>query len=90
MPGTNTLYPVWPGSRHEPLREIPEGEFEIRIYTHFSEEDLLPHDWSLVTWSEKSKLTITHADGIKSASFRNLALDASIPIITDDGETIDS
>jgi len=82
MPGTNTLYPVWPGSRHEPITELPEGELIVRIYTHFSEEDLLPFDWSLVTWSEKSKLTITHADGIESASFRNLAPDASIPIPT--------
>jgi hypothetical protein len=62
------------------MTEIPKGEFLIKIFTNFSEEDFLPHDWSLVTWSDKSALTITHDDGIKSDSFRNIAPNSSIPI----------
>lgn len=41
---------------------------------------MLPHDWSLVAWSEKSPITIEHTDGFKSGSFRNLAADPSIPV----------
>ena len=40
----------------------------------------MPHDWSLVAWSEKEPIQIKHKNGIESDSFFNLKLDSEAPI----------
>ena len=71
-PGGRILYPVWPGSFHDDFMDVPAGEFDVNIYTRFGDNDLLPHDWSLVVWAEKSEVEITHSKGLRSGAFRDL------------------
>ena len=64
--------------------EISEDSpLTVQFYTQYSEDDILPHDWSLVVWAEKSPVKIEHKDGFESSSFRNLSPDPTIPIPTD-------
>ena len=53
------------------------------MYTRFSPNDLLPHDWSLTVWSDESPIEITHADGFKSSSFEVQRLRDITPIPKD-------
>ena len=80
MPGANLLEPVWPGAYHEPIMELDVGTYEINIYTRFGDKDVLPHDWSLVAWSEKSQVKISHKGGFENRQFRNLESDPSIQV----------
>ena len=51
--GEDQLHLVNPGSIHDEITEIKAGsEYEIKVYTSYHELDLLPHDWSLVAWSD--------------------------------------
>lgn len=69
-----------PGSRHEPVIDMQAGvPLILSVYTTFSEDDLMPHDWSLVAWAEQEAVFIVHEDGLQSASFRYLERDDEIP-----------
>ena len=86
-PGDEFINYVGPGSIHQEIIEIEAGtEYEVIVYTHFREDDLLPHDWSVVAWTEKSLVNIRHKDGIQSGSFFNLSLDPEAPIPEEFGE----
>ena len=64
------LMQVNPGSYSEEPRQIRAGEtLEYLVYTKFSDEDPLPHDWSSTVWSDRQPVIITHADGLQSDSF---------------------
>ena len=88
-PEEEDLHLVNPGSIYDEITEIEAGtEIEIKVFTNFKEADLLPHDWSLVVWSDKEPIEIRHKDGIESGSFFNLELAPEVPIpsnFTDSG-----
>lgn len=50
----------------------------MTVYTHFSEEDYLPHDWSLIAWAAEKPVTITHQKGFISSSFSIFERDTAI------------
>ena len=86
-PGDEFLNLVNPGSIHQEVIEIEAGtEYEVTVYTNFVEDDLLPHDWSVVAWTEKELVNIRHKDGMPSGSFFNLELDPETPIPENFGE----
>ena len=70
MPGDFTVRYINPGSHHnEPIDFEAEKEYTYIIYTTWLEEDVMPHDWSIVAWSEQESISIKHADGLQSSSF---------------------
>ena len=78
-PGENILYPVGHGSIHDEIIEMAAGEsFEYNIYTNFSDQDQMPHDWSLVAWAEKEPLEIEHKNGLKSGDFFTMERDFAV------------
>ena len=76
--GTNSIKSVNPGSYHEEVVIKANEEIEIKVYTRWSDTDLLPHDWSLVTWSDYKPIQIAHDDGIQSRSFFNIDLQKDV------------
>ena len=83
VPGSNILQQFNPGSYHKIVEIEADKDYEIGIYTKFGSTDYLPHDWSVVTWSDKEPMKITHNDGIESRSFFNVNLEASTAIPQD-------
>lgn len=84
FPGSYTLEQSNPGSTTYFDVELEKGEeVEFNVYTRFSEDDHLPHDWSLTVWSDESPIEITHADGFKSSSFQVQRLREITPIPKD-------
>ena len=76
MPGDSSVKFINPGSHHnEPVDFEAEKEYEYIVYTTWLEEDVMPHDWSVVAWAEIESISIRHADGLESSSFFNLDLD---------------
>lgn len=90
-PNAQMLQVINPGSHHEySTRMMKAGEWlQITMYTHFDDSDLLPHDWSLVTWASVEPVRIEHVneDGTpsgkaQSIQFQVQSLDSNVKIPT--------
>lgn len=52
--------------------EIGPGESrDVEIYTHWSDSNAMPHDWSVIAWAEERPLTVTHVEGVESSQFNS-------------------
>ena len=89
-PNDEWLRYVNPGSYHRDVVEFKANKaYNYWIYTTWGENDNMPKDWSLVTWSDKQEIEIKHAGGFESKSFFNVDLDANMTLpqnFTDNGK----
>lgn len=54
-----------PGSLHGGVSFLRANEpYEVTIYSDFSDEDRLPHDWSVVAWARDQPVSIYHEGGL--------------------------
>ena len=61
MKGATTLQVVNPGSFHDEKRVMRAGEtLELTMYSHWTDDDLLPHDWSVTAWASDKPVTIEY------------------------------
>jgi len=63
-PGLLRGYPR--GGYHEELVDVPSGEFWLNVYTHFSEAEVMPHDWAITMWAEQVKIKVWNTSGRES------------------------
>ena len=89
-PNDEWLRYVNPGSYHRDVVEFEANKaYNYWIYTTWGKNDIMPKDWSLVTWSDKEEIEIKHAGGFESQSFFNVDLDANMTLpqnFTDNGK----
>ena len=62
--------------------------YEINLEMYWAPEDLLPHDYSVVIWAEKSKVSMTVDHDHESENFPNYKLSSDVTLIGLDGEPI--
>lgn len=73
-PESTMLQVINPGSFHDESRMMNAGEaLTYTMYTRFSDEDLLPHDWSLAAWASDEAVQINYVDpnGMRSDRFKS-------------------
>lgn len=74
----------------EPL--VLEKDETLKVYVSmiWHEEDLMPHDYSVVVWAEKSPVQIESSHDHDSQTFPNFQLSDSVTLYGLDGKIIES